>query len=53
MKLLLHSNDMAELTQPLDVHVHFVEELIQLAVEWDAEIIINLHYTGDLSNMLG
>ena len=50
---LLHSSDMAEPAQPLDVNtlhnVYVVEEVIQLTVVSDMEIIANSHWTEDLT----
>ena len=51
--ILLHTNDMAEPAQPLDINtlynVDVVEELIQLTIESNAEIIANSHWTEDLT----
>ena len=50
---ILHTNDMAEPAQPLNINtlhnVHVVEELIQLTIESNAEIIANSHWTEDLT----
>ena len=51
--ILLHTNDLAEPAQPLDINtlhnVHVVEELIQLTIKSNAEIIANSHWTEDLT----
>ena len=51
--ILLHTNDMAEPAQPLDINtlhnVHVVQELIQLTIKSNAEIIANTHWTEDLT----
>ena len=51
--ILLHTNDMAEPAQPLDINtlhnVHVVEELIQLTIELNAEINANSHWAEDLT----
>ena len=45
--ILLHTNDMAEPVQPLNINtlhdVYVVEELIQLTIESNAEIVANSH----------
>ena len=50
--ILLHSNDMHEPAQPLNINtlynVYVVEKLIQLTIESIAEIIANSHWTEDL-----
>ena len=50
--LLLHTYDMADPAQPLDINslhnVHVVKGLIQLIIISDAEIIANSHYTEEL-----
>ena len=49
----LHSNDMAEPAQPLDINtlhnVYVIEEFIQLTVGSDVEIIANSHWTDGFS----
>ena len=51
--IFLHTNDMAEPAQPLNINtlhnVYVVEELIQLTIESNAEIIVNSHWTEDLT----
>ena len=52
--ILLHSNDMAEPVQPLDINtLHTVYAVIQLTVESNAEIIANSHWTVDLTYITG
>ena len=45
--ILLHTNDMAEPAQPLNINtlynVYVVEELLQLTIESNVEIIANSH----------
>ena len=51
--ILLHTNDMAEPAQPLNINtlhnVYVVKELIQLTIDSSAEIIANSHWTEDLT----
>ena len=51
--MLLHTYDMAEPAQPLNINtlhnVYVVEKLIQLTIESNAEIIGNSYWTEDLT----
>ena len=51
--ILLHTNDIAEPAQPLNINtlhnVYGVEELIQLTIESSEKIIANSHWTEDLT----